>query len=254
MQNIHAMGLTTVLLDQLDLVELLRKHLGATVKIELIDDLDHRFGVDSKEFCWVFGTGSENAFDQWIDQMKKDGYVFDGAHLLIDNGGRVAGIWPGKEIPPQPVPEVEKKMEEAETKIEAISATEISASVSLKGTDDEGKIVHFKVRGKYKKRQQKNFFSVVDLVDIDIDNDLNKEDIKKVLDWINECESNLLDYTIEGPGYKATQFHVHNFSVGRICLDNLHAAVLDNMIKTLQDSRNAIKPPQSATRMQITEK
>lgn len=254
MQNIHAMGITTVLLDQLDLVELIKKNLGTSIKIELIDDLDIRFGVNSSEYCWVFGLGSEKVFDQWIAQMKKDGYVFEGAQLLIDNGGRVAGVWPNKEVPPLPTPEAKSEEKVPETKVEPISATEILASVCLVGETEEGKITRFTVRGKYKKRQQAGFLSIVDVVDINVEKDLNQEDLKKVLDWVNQCEVDLLDYTLEGPAYKATQYHVHNFSIGRVCLDNLHSAVLDKMIKTLQMTREAIQLPKSATRMQTSEK
>lgn len=251
MQRIHAMGVSTELMEQLELVMLLRQHVPEETEIKVIDDLEHHFGLNSTEYCWSFGIDCEEDFGKWIEQMKKDGYIFEGSTLLVDNGGLIAGIWANAEevAPPEPEEAKEDGEVEDQNEVKATSELEIEASVILKGVDEEGKIQRFKVRGKYRRRRQQDVFSLIDVIDINKDEDLRKEDIEAVLAWVNECNINLLDYTIEGPGYTATQTDVHNFGVQRICLDQLHAIVLDRMISSLRERRNAIQVPQSATEM-----
>jgi hypothetical protein len=246
MQQIHAMGSSETFLDQLDLVELVKKHIDG-VKIELIQDLDVRFGVDSSEPCWIFGSGCEDVFGLWVEEMKKDGFIFEKATLLIDAGGQIAGVWPKDET----VPVIETEAPSVippvlETKAEAISKTNISASVVLVCTDENGIIKRLQVRGSYRKRQEANYFAIVDLVDIDTENDLNKDDLAKLQEWTNECEVNLLTYSIEGPAYLVDQDYIHTFGIVRVCLDNLHAVVLDKMIEVLQKTRDSIRPRTSA--------
>lgn len=250
MQEIFAMGVTTQPLDALDLVTILRPVLPKDTKIEVVDNLEVCFGIDSDEHCWRFGGGCEETIGDWVDKMKEDDYIFEGATLIVDDLGRVAGVWPGKENP-EPVEEKEKEDEgeDKEPEVKVVSPTEIVARVMLRCEDEEGHVTRLKVKGKYRRRRHEDGFSLVDIVDIDLEKDLDHEDLEKLLAWVNKCETNLLDYTITGPAYEANQDCVHNFSIRRIVLDNLHAAVLDRMISALKESRNSIQLPQSATEM-----
>lgn len=254
MQQIHAMGITTDYLEQLDVVMLLRQALTQETKIEAIEDVEHRFGINSKEFCWSFGADCDD-LTPWIDQMQADGYTFEGSTLFVDQMGFVAGLWVNAEQAPEETEssdtEEEESEEDSEPEVKAVSETEITAMVKLKCTDEDGKITRLKVRGKYRKHRQEGFFVLVDVIDINKDKDLKEEDIQEVLAWTNQCNMNLLDFTIEGPAYTATQAHVHNFGIQRICVDQLHAAVLDKMISSMREMRNGIQLPVSVTEMTI---
>lgn len=254
MIRIHAMGLVTELMDQIDIIEMLRKVLPESTMIKVIDDLEHHFGTNSREYCWTFGVDCADEIQMWIDQMQKDGYTFEGATLFVDNGGFVAGIWPGKEVSSPEQKDKEEVEENEDNEVEATSPLEISAKVKLICTDEEGKIKRFTVKGKYKRRREQNYFGLIDVIDIDKETGLDKESLQALLEWTNECNVNLLDYTIEGPAYAANQSHVHNFSISRIVLDNLHAAVLDEMLKKLRITREKIVLPQSHTEMKIAGK
>lgn len=251
MKTIFAFGVLQNPLDQIEIVEMLKKVVPGDCTLKIVTDLDTF--QPPFEFAWTFGSDyDEGTPAEWMKNLCENEYVFEGATLYVDQAGRVAGAWPNKaEVPiegaPAPVQPKKEEEDNGETEIKAINELEISAKVSLVCTDEDGKIARFKVRGKYKKKRD----YLIDMISIDKDNDLNKEDLQKILDWTNECAVNLLDYTIEGPAYIATQDHVHNFSLGRICLDQMHAAVLDEMIKNLQYTRAAIKAPKSATEMKI---
>lgn len=262
MQVVNAMGITTNPLDQLDLVMLLKEHLPSETSINVVDDLEIKFGLESRDYCWRFGQGCEDHIDEWVEQMRKDGYVFEGSELFVDNMGLVAGFWANQEQETPQDSQTNNQSQEqngdeeetAESEVLPTSATEISAFVMLTCVDEEGMTKRFKVRGKYRKHKDENVLMLVEMIDIDKDNDLNHEDIEAILEWTNNCNTQLLDFTIEGPAYKANQAHVHHFGLQRICLDNLHAVVLDRMISSLRETRQAIQLPQSPTELKIDSK
>ena len=245
MKQIHAMGSIETPLDQLDVIQLVKKHIDG-VKIEVIEDLEFRFGINSSEPCWTFGSGCEDTFSLWVEKMKEEGFVFEGATLLIDAGGHIAGVWASREVAVVENQEVLASPNVVETVVEAVSQVKISASVVLVCTDEDGKVERLRIRGSYRKKQAAGYFSIVDVVDIDPENDLDQEDLKKLQEWRNEREVNLLTYSIGGPAYVVEEDYIHSFGIVRVCLDNLHAAVLNKMIKTLQETRDSIKPRVSA--------
>lgn len=245
MIEIFAMGTKSELLVQLDMVTILREALPDTTKIEPIDDVDKRFGPASKDYCWRFGEGADEHINEWVAQMISDGYSFEGATLLVDEEGRVAFVEAEKEIPEEKSEEeLQEEMNQVkeEAEVEATSESEISASVQLECQDESGKIARFKVRGSYKKRKHATYGGIVETIDLNMNSGLNHDDLEKLRAWVSNCEQQLMDYTIEGPAYTADQEEVQQFSVGRVAVDNLHAAILDKMIDALKEQRNSITP------------
>lgn len=245
MIEIFAMGIRNELLIQLDVVTILREALPDSTKIEPIDDLDKRFGPASKDYCWRFGEGADEHINEWVAKMISDGYCFEGATLLVDEEGRVAFIEAKKEIPEEKTEEeLQEEMNQVkeEAEIKAISESEISASVQLECQDENGKIARFKVRGSYKKKKHATYDGIIETIDLNMNNGLNHEDLEKLRVWVSNCEQLLMDYTIKGPAYTANQEEIQQFSVGRVAIDNLHAAILDKMIDALKEQRNSIVP------------
>lgn len=246
MLRIDAFGVIDNPLEPLDVVEMLRTVVPVTCKIKLVDV----FPELSTKYFWKFGSDyDEEAPKLWLKSMEEGGYLFENAVLYVDETGAVAGLWPNENVQ-----ESENALENSETsgstivaddeetEVKEVDELKISASVILTGTTEDGKTKKFKARGTYKKERA----GLVDTIAIDKENDLNKEDLQVILDWVNECNLELIDFTLEGPAYCASQSHIHNFSLGRIVLDQMHVAVLSTMISRLQDTLNKIKPPTSA--------
>lgn len=217
------------MLDQLDLI-MLPKPSSITVKAVDKESYD-LLSLETKTF------EKEEDYIAFVQTLSR-------GNVYIDDSGRVGFLSEGAVQTQTTVnPSVEEKVEAPE--IRMISDREIQAVIHLKGVS-EGQVQKFKIRGKYKKKSE----GLVDTVDIDVENDLNQEDLQKVLTWVNEQQMELRDYYLEGPAYTADQDHIHNFSIGRICLDQLHASILDSMIEKLTKTRDRFRrPPESVTEM-----
>lgn len=131
------------------------------------------------------------------------------------------------------------KFELERSKILASSDRKFDVSVKLHAENERSQIKTFEVRGTYTDSKGRG------KIDIDIHKDVNQDDLNAVLAWANEQLENLDTFTIKGPAYSIDSSFLQSFSIGRFCIDQLHACALDVYINEFQDRRNSIKRPES---------
>ena len=112
-------------------------------------------------------------------------------------------------------------------------------SVELHAENERSQIKTFQIRGTYTDSKGRG------KVDIDIHKDVNQDDLNAVLAWANEQLENLDTFTIEGPAYSIDSSFLQCFSIGRFCVDQLHAGALDTYINEFKSLRAGLKRPQS---------
>jgi hypothetical protein len=129
--------------------------------------------------------------------------------------------------------------------IDAISTKDdrkINASVSIEAENEKGEKKTFTVRAVYTDSRGRG------MVEMDLDKDLNKDDLKLLLDWMNEQTEELNDYTLKGPAYQVDRFFFRQFAISRFCADQLHACVVDTYLDHFDKiKKNIVMPKAAAT-------
>lgn len=72
------------------------------------------------------------------------------------------------------------------------------------------------------------------VVDLDLNNDLNENNIKAIIDWYNEQIAELADVEMEGVMYTLKTEHMMSVSIRNFCIHQLHAQAIKNYIDQYQ--------------------
>lgn len=232
----------TIQLDMLSILPIVKKTWPEAGLFSVNNDTFARKCESWDDTCYLFQDEARlitflNQMKQTLTNEKKkldiDIHVSEDGDVVFDRIGAQEKI-KAKQL--QSVAQANKelaKIVQTQTKTDR----KFNVEVEIVATNEYNHVKRFKMRGTYTDSQGRG------KIDIDLNNDLNQDDIKALLDYKNEEGSNFNDFELEGPAYSVKPDWFQTYSIGKFCIDQLHAGALQVMIDQFQELKDQIKKP-----------